>query len=128
MPQAEVHHAALQKAKQIEVGKVSGVKKDRQQTHRGVQFRIVHQRQVDQVLDRAPLQVAPDLLVLGLDLRRVRVCRKVDAEQAQASECAVDGLWIFHFHDLQLDLQLVDGRPVDVRRRALQQLSNQLLG
>ena len=70
----------------------------------------------------------PDRLVFGLDLLPGRVCRQVDAEQAQARERAGHGLLVFRLHDMEQDLQVVDGRLVDFRRRALQQLRNQLLG
>ena len=70
----------------------------------------------------------PDRLVFGLDLLPGRVCRDVDAEQAQARERAVDGLRVFRLHDMELDLEMIDGRLVDFRRPALQQLHNHLLG
>ena len=37
-------------------------------SRRRLQFRIGHQRQVDQVLDRTPVQGLPDRLVFSLDL------------------------------------------------------------
>ena len=112
----------------MKVGEVGGGSKDREHLHGGLQFRIGHQRQIDQALDRAPIEGLPDRLVFGLDLLPGRVCRQVNAEQAQARERAVDGLRVFPLHDMELDLQAVGGRDVDVRRPAPQQLPNQLLG
>ena len=100
----------------MKVGKVGGASKDREHLHGGLQFRIGHQRQIDQALDRAPIEGLPDRLVFGLDLLPGRVRRQVDAEQAQARERAVDGLRVFRLHDMELDLQAVDGRLVDFRR------------
>ena len=54
--------------------------KDREHLHGGLQFRIGHQRQIDQALDRAPIEGLPDRLVFGLDLLRGGVCRQVNAE------------------------------------------------
>jgi len=104
----------------MEVGKVGGLHQGREHLHGGLQFRIGHQRQVDQVLDRAPIQIAPDRLVFGLDLFPGRVCREVNAEQAQARERVVDSLRVSPLHDMQLDLEMIGGRLVDVRRPALQ--------
>src|ERR1700675_2341116 len=63
--------------------------------HGGLHFRVGHQRQVDQVLNRAPIEIPPDRLVFGLDLLPGRVRRDVDAEQAQARERAGHGLRVF---------------------------------
>ncbi len=76
----------------MNVGKVGGGGKDREHLHRSLQFRIGHYRQIDQALDRAPIEGLPDRLEFGLDLLEVRVCRQVNAEQAEARERAVDGL------------------------------------
>ena len=40
---------------------------------------------------------------------------------------AVHSLLVFRLHDMELDLQMVDGGLVDFRRGARQQLLNQLL-
>src|SRR5471032_413251 len=104
----------------MEVGKVGAVKQGREQTHRGLQFRIGHQRQVDQTLDRVPSQVAPDRIVFRLDLFLGRVCREVNAEQSQARKRAVDALRVLGPRDMQLDLQVVDGYLADFGRAAPQ--------
>ena len=88
--------------------------------HRGQHVRIGHQRQIDQVLDRALIEGLPDRLVFGLGLLPGRVRREVNAEQAQAREHAVDGLRVLRLQDMESDLQVVDGRLVDFRCRALQ--------
>src|ERR1700691_1246754 len=72
---AEVHHAAQEKAKQMEVRKGGGVGKDQQWAHCGLQFRVGHQRQIDQILDRAWVEIAPECLVFGLDLLPRRMSR-----------------------------------------------------
>lgn len=77
---------------QLDVGKVGGAEEDREHLHSGQQFRIGHQRQIDQALDRTFLQIAPHCIVFGLDLFPGRVRRDIDAEKAQAGEGAVDGL------------------------------------
>ncbi len=56
------------------------------------------------------------------------MCWKVDAEQAQGRERAVHSLLVFRLHGMQPDLHVVDGRLVDFRYSALQQLPNQLPG
>src|ERR1700694_695606 len=54
--------------------------------------------------------------------------RDVNAEQAQARERGGHGLRSFRLNGVEQDLEVIDGRLVDFRRRALQQLSHQLLG
>ena len=83
--------------------------------HRGLQFRIGHQRQVDQILNRAPIEIPPERFVFGLGLFPGRVCRDVDAEQAQARERAVNGLRVLPLHDLQVDFEMINGRLIDFR-------------
>ncbi len=117
---ADLHHATHLQAIQKEVGKVGGGSKDREHLHGGLEFRIGHHRQIDQALDRAPIQGLPDRLVFGLDLLLGRVCRQVNSEQAQARERAGHSLLVFRLHDMGLDLQAVDGRLVDFRCPALQ--------
>jgi hypothetical protein len=112
----------------VEVGKVGGNEQSREHLHGRLQFRIDHQRQIDQALDRAAIEGLPDLLVFGLDPLQGRVCRQVNAEQAEARERGGQSLLEFRLHDMEPDLQVVDGRLVDFRRSALQQLHNQLLG
>ncbi len=124
VPHADVHHPAHLQAIQTEVGKVGGRTKDREHLHGGLQFRIGHQRQINQALDRAPIEGLPDRLVFGLDLLLGRVRRKVNAEQAQAGECAVHSLRVLRLRDVELDLQVVDGHLIDFRFRALQQPDN----
>jgi len=51
---------------------------------------IGHHRQIDQALDRAPIEVLPDCRVFGLDLLQVGV-PAVNAEQLEARERALDG-------------------------------------
>jgi hypothetical protein len=92
-----------------------------------LQFRIGHQRQVNQVLDLPPFEILPKGFVFGLYLLPSRVCRDIDVEQPQAGQCAVHCLGIFGLHDMEQDLQVVDSRLVDFRHSALQQLHNQLL-
>jgi len=92
MLQAELHHAAQLQAIQTEVGKVSGGSKDGEHLHGGLQFRIGHQWQIDQALDRAPIESLPDRFEFRLDMLPCRVRWNVNAEQAQARERAVDGL------------------------------------
>jgi len=72
--------------------------------HDDLQFRIAHQGQINQALDRAPIEGLPDRLVFGLDLLLGRVGREVDAEQAQAHECAVHGLRVLRLRDVVLNL------------------------
>src|SRR6478672_9680469 len=74
------------------------------------------------------LRVLPDRLVFGLDLLQGRVCRQVNAKQAQAIKRAIDGLRIFALQYMQLDLQAGGVRELNVRSAALQQLYDQLLG
>ncbi len=121
---ANADHAAHLQAKQPEVSKVGGRTKDREDLHGGLQFRICHQRQINQALDRAPVEGLPDRLVFGQDLLLGRARRKVNAEQAQARECAVHSLRVLRLRDVELDLQVVDGRLIDFRFRALQQPDN----
>jgi len=66
----------------VKVGQVGGGSKERKRLHGGLQFRIGQERQIDQALDRAPIEGLPDRLVFGLDLLPGRVCRQVNAEQA----------------------------------------------
>jgi hypothetical protein len=68
----------------VKVGKVSVAQQGREHLHRGLLFRIGHQRQIDQGLDRAAIEELPDRLVFGQDLFPGRMCRDVNAEQAQA--------------------------------------------
>ena len=56
------------------------------------------------------------------------MCREVNAKQAQARERGGHSLLVFRLQEVQLDLQVIDGRLVDFRGAALQQLHNQLLG
>ena len=111
---AEVHHAAREQAKQLEVGKCGGASKDREHLHGCLYFRIGHQRQIDQTLDRAPAEGLPHRLVFGPDLLEGRVCRQVNAEQAQARERAVDGLRVLARQYMQIDLQAGGVRELDV--------------
>ena len=115
---AEVHHAAHEQAIQMEVGKVGGSDQDREHMHGGLQFRIGHQRQIDQALDRArprgcarPSRIrpgpAPRSGVPGRSMPNRR--RHVSA---LSTACASSD-----FTTMQLDLQVVDGRLVDFRRR-----------
>ncbi len=112
----------------MEVGKVGGRSKDREHLHGGLQCRIGHQRQIDQALDSPPIEGLPDRVVFGLDLLPRRVCRQVNAEQAQARKRAGHRLLVFRLHDMKLELHAVDGRLVDFRGAALQQPHDQLLG
>ncbi len=93
---------------------------DREHLHRCQQFRIGHARQFDQSLDGAPTEITPDRRKFSLDLFPARVRRQVDAEQAQTRERVVQGLRVLPLHCMQPDLQVIDGRLVDFRRRALQ--------
>src|SRR5260370_6063802 len=111
--QADVHHAAQEQTQQMGVDKISRLEQGREETHSGLQFRIGHQRQVDQAVDLALRQVAPDRLILRLNLLLGRVCREVDAEQAQTRENAVDGLRVLGPHDMKLELQMAGGRLVN---------------
>src|SRR3984957_19325039 len=86
----------------MKVCKVGGGSEDREQLHCGLQFRIGHQRQIDQALDRAPGECPPDRVVFRLDLRRGRVRRHLDAEQTQARECAIDCFGIFRLACMEL--------------------------
>ena len=104
----------------MKVGHVGGGSQDRERLHGGLLFRIGHQRQIDQALDRAPIEGLPDRLVFGLALLPRRVCRQFDAEQAQARERAGHSLRIFRLHRMEQNLDLVDGRLVDFRCRARQ--------
>ena len=61
-------------------------------------------------------------------MRLGRERRDVNAEQAQARERGGHGLRVFRLHGMEQDLQVVDGRLVDFRCLALDQLRNQLLG
>src|SRR5271156_4350130 len=88
---AEVYHATREQAKQLKVGKCGRTSKDREHLHGCLYFRIGHQRQIDQTLDRVPAEGFPHRLVFGPDLLESRMCRQVNAEQTQASERAVDG-------------------------------------
>ena len=99
---------------QIEVGEVGGWVRGRKDLHGSLQFRIGHQRQVNQALDRVSLQIAPERLVFGLNLFPSRMRRDVNAEQTQAGERAGHGLGVFPVHDMQLDLETIErppGRP-----------------
>ena len=117
---ADVHQAAHKQAEQLVVGKVGWREQGREHIHGGPHFRIAHQRQIDQTLDRLALKVVPDRLRFGLDMLPGRVGRDVDAEKAQAGDCAGHGLRAFRPHDMQLHFEMMDGRLVDVRRSALQ--------
>jgi hypothetical protein len=112
----------------MEVGKVRGDYKSREHLHNGLQLRIGHQRQIDQALDRAPIEGLPSRLVFGLDLIPGRVCGQVNAEQAKTRERAVDGLRGFALHNMQIDLQAGGVRELHGRSSALEQLHNQLVG
>ena len=48
-----------------------------------------------------PSRILPDRLVFGLDLLLGRVCRDVDAEQAQACERTGHSLWVFRLHSME---------------------------
>src|SRR5277367_6633302 len=98
----------------MKVSEEGGRSKDREHLHGGLQFRIGHQREVDQALDRASIEGLPDRLVFGLDLIPSWVCGDVDAELAQAGECAVDSLLDFRLHDVQLDLKVINSRAIDL--------------
>ena len=101
---------------QMEIGKVGGGRKEQEHLHGGLQFRIGHQRQIDQALDRAPTESLPDRLVFGLDLLLGRMRGHVDAKPAQARERGGHSLLVFRLHDMELDLQMIDGGLVDFRR------------
>ena len=108
------------KTKQTLVGKVGGGSKIREDLHGGRQLRVGHQRQIDQALDRAPTESLPDRFVFGLDLLLGGMRRHVDAQPAQAGERGVHSVLDFRLHDMELDLQMVDGGLVDFRRGARQ--------
>ncbi len=95
--------------------------------HGGLYFRIGHQRQIDQALDRAPTEGLPDSLVFGLDLLGGWVCRQVNAEPAQAGERTVDGLRVFALQYMLIDLQAGGVRDLDVGSPAPKQLPNELV-
>jgi hypothetical protein len=108
----------------VKVGKVGGTQQGREHLHRGLLFRIGHQRQIDQALDRAAIEGLPDRFVFDLDLIPGRMFRDVNAEQAQARQRASHGLRVLRLDGVEQDLQMVDGGLVDFRRPALQQLHN----
>ena len=84
MLHAELHIVERHETKQTEVGKPADFGKDREHWHCCLQFRIGHQRQIDQTFDRAPVEALPYRLVFGMDLLVGRMSWNVDAEQLQA--------------------------------------------
>jgi hypothetical protein len=72
--------------------------------------------------------MAPNRLVFGLNLLPARMGGEVNAEPAQAGKPALDSLRVFALHDLQLDLQVVNGRLLDVRGGVLQQRADTARG
>jgi hypothetical protein len=97
MLDGDVHHAAPEQAPEMEVGELGGANDGRDQLYGGLHFRIGHQRQLDQALDRSAIEGLPDRLVFGLGLFPGRVCgrsmpksrRQVSAE---ATACAFSAL------------------------------------
>jgi hypothetical protein len=61
---------------------VGGSRKDREHPHSGLQFRIGHQWQIDQALNRPLIEGLRDRLIFGLGLFRGWVSRQVDVEQS----------------------------------------------
>ena len=96
--------------------------------HRGLQFRIGYYRQIDQALDRAPIEGLPNRLVFGLYPFPSRACRDVDTKQTEAFERDGHGLRVLRLHGMEQDLQVVGCRLVDFRLPSLLQLPNQSLG
>src|SRR5206468_10666346 len=74
MFQAEVRHPADDEAEQILVGKQGWRQYGGEHVQRGAPLGVRHQGQIDELLDRAIPDLAPDALVFSLDLllRRVR--------------------------------------------------------
>ena len=112
----------------MKVGIVGRRHQRREYIHRGQDFRIGHQRQLDQALDRALIEEVPDRLVFGLDLLQGRVRGQVNAESAETRECTVDGLRVLTLHFMQIDIEAGGFSVLDVGSCALQQLSNKLRG
>ena len=86
----------------MKVGKVGGRRQSREHARGGLLFRIGHQRQIDQTLDRAPVEVLPEHLVFGLDPFPGGVRRNIDAEQSQAREPGGRRSRVFRFDGVQL--------------------------
>src|SRR5580704_858130 len=86
MPDAESHHTAGLQTAQTGVGKLGGGKKGREHFHRSLQFRIGHQRQINQAFNGAPVESLRQSLAFALDLLLGGVSWQVDAESAQASK------------------------------------------
>src|SRR4029453_1900940 len=113
MLQAEVCHAADNEAGEILVGKQCWRKRGAKNIHGGAALWVRHQRQIDELADRAISNLAPHALVFLPDLLRRRVRRPLDTGMPQVLETCLNRAVAAAERREQLFLQLRDGSQVD---------------
>src|SRR5580700_2115234 len=118
MLNADFHHADCSQAKETRVDEVRWGSCLRQNLYGGLQYRIGHRRQIDQALDRTPIEDLPDRFVFGLDVLLGGMRRYVDAQPAQACEPSGYSVVGFRLQSMEPNLQIVDGSLVDFGRGA----------
>ncbi len=90
MFQAEVCHPADDEAEEILVGPQGRRHDCVEDVHGAAQFGFRHQRQIDELLDRATPDLAPDTLVFLLDLLLRRLRGPLDTRLPQIVEACLD--------------------------------------
>ena len=91
MFQAKIRHPADDEAEQILVGKQGWRQDGGEDVHGGAPLGVRHQRQVDELLDRATPDLAPDALVFALDLLSRWMRGPSDTEVPEIVETCLDG-------------------------------------
>ena len=113
---------------EVDVGIKCRAGEEREHTHGRAYFRIGHQRQVEQAFDRSFAKIAPNCVILGLNLLASGMRRHFDVEKPQTLKCAANTVGLFRFDNMQNDLETVCGRFVDSRPTFLDQKTNEFLG
>src|SRR5437016_5815196 len=109
MFQAEVCHPADDEAEEILVGPQGRRQDCVEDVHGAAQFGFRHQRQIDELLDRATPDLAPDTLVFLLDLLLRRLRGPLDTRLPQIVEACLDSAAAPAERCEQLFLQPRDG-------------------
>ena len=118
VPDAEVHRATCDEAKQIDVGLQRGRRESRQDVQRRPHGGIRHPRQVDEVADAAAAERLSSLLVRLLDAVPCRMRHQRDVEITKTFDSGLDGPVTADLVGVQVHLGDGHCRPIDPGRRA----------
>ena len=91
----------------------AGIRQDGEHVERRQSLRILHQRQVDDILDRAISERGPDALVLAARFRLGGMRRPVDPDMPQALQSHGDCALARPEHRVQIHTPACDGASLD---------------